>query len=246
MIGKNLPGYGEFQRVIVAAESADGLVERRGSLSLRALRGPNTRKTDGRPQLKYAGLLLFRRRDGLLEFAHRFVEIRGIEPQQTFRAQPMDFRKKESDARLLDRLQNHIQRLECPGQLPVFEPNVRDQARVEWRERARLRNQREFRFHHLEAAGEIALACTDPSGHEGGDRSLWRQIELVGDFDHSLRQPRDGVAIADDLIRRHRVHACERQAGWIIQSFAERDASIDDVFGLPRAAELREPHPSTV
>ena len=95
--------------------------------------------------------------------------------------------------------------------------------------------------HDLKPFGEVASTRSDPPGHEGGDRSLWRQIEFVRDLDHSLRQSRDRGAIADDLVSRHRVHASERQAAWISQPFAECDTPIDVVPGFPDAAELRKP-----
>src|ERR1700694_5509655 len=59
---QNLPGYREFRRIIVATESACGLMELRGPLLQRTLRGPGARKADGCPQPKHARLLLLRSR----------------------------------------------------------------------------------------------------------------------------------------------------------------------------------------
>src|ERR1700692_495052 len=103
MARKNIPGYCEFLRIVITAESADGLLKLRDSLLRRAPRCPGTRKTDGCAQPEHARLLLPCRRDSHFEFARRFVEICDIESQQAFRAKPMDFRKKEPDTRLLDR-----------------------------------------------------------------------------------------------------------------------------------------------
>src|ERR1700730_711716 len=162
MAGKNIPGYCEFLRIAVTAESADGLLKLRDSFLRRTPRGPGTRKTDGCTQPEHARLLLPCRRDGGFKFTDRFFEVRGIEPQQTFRAQPINFRKKESDTRLLDSPQNHIQWLERSHPLSILGQNIRHKTRVEWRERSRHRNPWEFRFHYLEAAGEIVAACTGP------------------------------------------------------------------------------------
>ena len=72
----------------------------------------------------------------------------------------------------------------APGSrdLPGLQPNARKQTRVEWRQRAHDRNAWEFRFHDLKSAREITFARPDPSGLEGGDRPLWRQVELVRDL----------------------------------------------------------------
>src|SRR5229473_721130 len=108
MAGKDIPGYCEFLRIVVAAESPDRLLKLRDTFLRRTPRGPGMRKTNGRTQPEYARLLLPCRRDGRFEFVHRLVEIRAIEPQQTFCAQPMDFRKKEPDTGLLNSPQNCI------------------------------------------------------------------------------------------------------------------------------------------
>src|SRR5258708_2395081 len=185
---KNLPGDRQFRRDIVATERLDGLIELRGSLFGSAPRGPGTRKTDGRAQPEHARLLLPCRRDGGFKPTDRFIEVRGVEPQQTFRTQPINFRKKDSDAGFPYCPQDRFQRLQRLRSQSSFEPNARKQSGVERRKRPHTRNARKFRFHLLQAAGGIISARAEPSGHKGSDRSLWRQIELVRDFDYSACQ----------------------------------------------------------
>jgi hypothetical protein len=45
----------------------------------------------------------------------------------------MDLRKKEPDTRLLDGLQDSIQRLKRPRELSILQPDVRHHARVKGR-----------------------------------------------------------------------------------------------------------------